>query len=345
MNSDKSNTSKIKAVSLYSGGLDSVLSAVIIASMGIDVTALVFSTPFCNMTNTGVPVDNYNPIFTKHDIKLKNVVYKKEYIDKVIKNPKHGFGSQANPCIDCHEFFFIKAFEYLNEIDGEFLITGEVVGQRPMSQMKQTLAMIDKETGLKGKILRPLSARLLPETDAEKDGMVDRSKLYAISGRGRKEQIALAKEYGITDYPEPAGGCLLTDPGIAARLKELIRFKPEYDSTDAMKLRVGRHFRINGIKIIIGRNEQDNDVIESLFDPNSEFLMEAPDFGSPLTLVEVAGDESVIETAARLTARYSDGKRENDVRVSIKHKSITEHVTVTPCGDSEYESKGINYRT
>ncbi|MDP3804786.1 MAG: hypothetical protein Q8Q87_04470, partial [Candidatus Omnitrophota bacterium] len=209
-----------KALALLSGGLDSILAAKLVLEQGIEVEAINFLTIFCTCTHKGCQHAATQAAKTLN-IPLKIFNITEEYLE-VIKNPKHGYGSNMNPCIDCRIFIFKKAKDYMKEAGASFIVTGEVLGERPMSQRRDAILLIEKEAGLKGLILRPLSAKLFEPTIPEKEGIVDRAKLLDISGRSRKPQIVLAKKFAIFDYPCPAGGCLLTDPGFAKRMKDLL---------------------------------------------------------------------------------------------------------------------------
>ena len=204
---------KIKAVVLFSGGLDSILALKLIQEQGIEVKGVNFKTPFFGLGEAFV-------IAKDLDIDLEIIDITEELL-KILKNPKYGFGKNMNPCIDCHALMFKKAGEYMNKIGASFILSGEVLGERPMSQNRNSLSIIERESGLEGKILRPLSALLLTETIPEKGGLVDRNKLLDISGRSRKRQMKMADEMGIKDYPSPAGGCKLTEPSFSKRLRTL----------------------------------------------------------------------------------------------------------------------------
>ncbi|MBD3167871.1 MAG: DUF814 domain-containing protein [candidate division Zixibacteria bacterium] len=325
-------------VALFSGGLDSTLAAIIAVDAGAKVIAVNFITPFCDCTpDDDCSVDPFEPL-QRYGIELKRIKLETDYIEEVLKYPDHGYGQWMNPCIDCHIYFILRAKDYMKEIGADFVITGEVVGQRPMSQMKPILAMIDKETDLRGKILRPLSAKILPETEMEKDGLIDRDKLHGISGRSRKEQMALAEKYGVKEYYTPAGGCLLTDPGFSIRLKELIEYKPDYNTDDINRLKVGRHFRVDGVKVIVGRDEKNNDIIHGFYQPEDDYLVEVVDYPSPLTLVEKGAPEGVIKKAGSITARYTKGRKEERVLVSVEHNGTIRQVEIAPFSEDEVES-------
>ncbi len=243
---------RVKAISLLSGGLDSMLATEIIRKQGIEVIAFNVKTPFCIPKKDGT--SEATEAANQLKVPLKVVSVGKDYL-QMLRNPKYGYGKNMNPCIDCKIFMIKKAKKYAKEIGADFLFTGEVLGERPKSQHGPALKIIEEEAGLKGKLLRPLSAKLLRETEAEKKGLVDRTKLYNIQGRSRKPQFQLAREFGITSFPAPAGGCLLTCEEYSKKLRDLFANKKRISMADVALLRVGRHFRLGKNKIIVGRNE------------------------------------------------------------------------------------------
>jgi len=307
----------IKAIGLLSGGLDSTLAVKLMMNQGIEVTALNFITPFCTCTRKGCRHEA-SRIAEKFDIPIKVVVAGGEYI-QMVKNPKHGYGKNMNPCIDCRIFMLKKAKEYMEEVGASFLFTGEVLGQRPMSQRREAMTLIEKEAGLEGLILRPLSAQFLESTIPEKEGLISREKLFRISGRCRKPQMELAEELSIKDYQCPAGGCRLTDLQFARRVREA--FEHGEDSIqDMILLRYGRHFRLpGGVKVIVGRNEEENPII-SRFAGERDLLMEVVGFGSPVTLLKDSCDERDIKTAASVCVRYSNYKGKAEVRIGCRER-------------------------
>ncbi|MEW6527890.1 MAG: tRNA 4-thiouridine(8) synthase ThiI, partial [Spirochaetota bacterium] len=249
-----------KAIALYSGGLDSLLAAAIIQKQGIEVIGLHCILPSVNPETNP---DSLKASQLAKQINLSLVFYRcdDEYA-KVIAHPKHGYGKNANPCIDCKIFFLQKAKEYMEKLNASFIITGEVVGQRPMSQYKSMLKHIEKESGLEGLLLRPLSAKLLPPTIPEQEGIVDRNSLYGIAGRSRDKQFELAEEFGITQFQSPAGGCFLTMPQIASRVKDLIEHR-SISALDLFLANVGRHYRLHEhAKIIVARNENECTILQ-----------------------------------------------------------------------------------
>jgi len=308
----------MKAIALLSGGLDSILAVKLMLEQGIEVVALNFKSPFCLCDQKG---KCYSALVAeKFKIPLKVIFKGDEYL-KTVRNPKHGHGRGMNPCIDCRIFILTKAKEYAEEIGAKFIFTGEVLNERPMSQHEGALRIIEKEAGLNGKILRPLSAKLMPETEAEKEGWVDREKLLDIKGRSRKPQIALAKDYGIADYPCPAGGCLLTEKMFVTKVRDFFKHHENATVRDMEILKKGRHFRINDNKVIVGRNESENDALEKL-KYDDDFQFEVMGAGSPITILQGEKTEEAIKKAAELTARYSDAA-DGEVEVSYGDKKIT----------------------
>jgi tRNA U34 2-thiouridine synthase MnmA/TrmU len=284
--------------------LDSTLAAKILIDHGIDLVALNFVTPFCTCNRKGCQSEA-RKVASELNIPIQIFADTKEYI-QMIKNPKHGYGKNMNPCIDCRIFIFSRAKAYMEKIGAHFIVTGEVLGERPMSQRKQAMYLIEKESDLSGLILRPLSAKLMNPTIPEEKGWVSREKLLNIQGRSRKPQISLAKEWSIHDYRCPAGGCRLTDPQFAKRFKDLLDHD-EDGITDIHLLKFGRHFRLpSGAKIIIGRNETDNISIKTQA-PNKTVLMECAErVEGPTALVRGDPNDHDILIAGALTIRYSD---------------------------------------
>jgi tRNA U34 2-thiouridine synthase MnmA/TrmU len=325
---------KIKALALLSGGLDSTLAAKLILSQGIDVVAINFVSPFCLCEKGG----GVSEAAKQLGVPLKFVDVGDEYL-KMVRKPRHGYGRNMNPCIDCRIFILRKAKKIAKEIGASFIFTGEVLGERPMSQHFKAMKIIEEEAGLKGEILRPLSARLLPETVMEKEGLVDREKLLGIRGRSRKPQIKLAEEFNITDYPGPAGGCLLTCREYANKLRDLFQHKKHYSMADVSLLKVGRHFRFSKNKIIVGRNEAENKILTAKKMVN-DYYFEVPDIGSPITVLQGAKTKSAIRTAAALTAFYSDAKSDK-VTVNFGRESLNKSKTVSIPTRAEVESLRI----
>jgi tRNA U34 2-thiouridine synthase MnmA/TrmU len=320
---------KIKALALLSGGLDSTLAVKLILEQGIEVEALNFVSPFCLCGKGGCGAVG---TAKQLGIPLKVMSVGEEYL-KVVRRPKHGYGRNMNPCIDCRIFMLKRAKKYAEETGASFIFTGEVLDERPMSQHYRALKTIEEEAGLKDEILRPLSAKLLPETHIEKKGLVDREKLLAISGRSRKPQIELAKKFNLADYPCPAGGCLLTYREFADKLRDLFTHKKHVSVADVNLLKVGRHFRFGKNKIIVGRNETENKILTAKKSPN-DYFFEVPDCGSPITLLQGPKTRKAIEKAAALTAYYSD-KKESQIRVNFGRNALDRSLIVSASNQIE----------
>jgi hypothetical protein len=296
---------------------------------GIEVEALNFVTPFCTC-NRGGEGCVARRAADEAGIPCKTISVTDELFE-VIKNPRHGYGSQMNPCLDCRTLMFSKARQHMEETGAAFVFTGEVLGQRPMSQHHRAMRIIERESGLEGRLLRPLSARLLEPTVPEREGVVDRDQLLAIEGRSRRPQMTLAEEWGISDYPCPAGGCRLTDPGFARRMRDLVRFRPDFDLKDVLLLRVGRHFRISPwAKAVAGRDEGENQAI-LMWKGDGDILFEVAGCGSPVTLLRGRAGEDEILLAAAITARYSDaGGDQIQVHYGRHYAALDESISVSP---------------
>ncbi|MCX6821600.1 MAG: tRNA 4-thiouridine(8) synthase ThiI [Candidatus Aenigmarchaeota archaeon] len=317
----------MKALVLFSGGLDSIIAVKIISEQNIDVKAINFITPFYICEKIGV-----EELAKKLKIPLKVMKIGKEYF-KILRKPKHGFGKNMNPCIDCRILMFKKAKEYAKKIKASFIFTGEVLNERPMSQSRKVLYIIDKEAGLEGKVLRPLSAKLLPATEAEKKGWVDREKLLDIQGRQRKPQIELAKKFRIDNYPSPSGGCLLTYKEFSNKVKDLFEHKKKIRIEDTDLLRIGRHFRFGKNKIIVGRNEKENEQLLKM-KGKDDYYFEVPDFMGPITILQGPKIKKTVEKAAGLTARYSDVK-EKKVSVRFGKEKLNKKIIVKSICEEE----------
>lgn len=304
----------VKAIGLFSGGLDSILAARLLQEQGIDVEVLIFGSYFFNQSGDCFAVK----VAEKNNVPYKFIDLGEEY-HEMVKNPEHGYGKNLNPCIDCKIFMLRKAKEYAEKNGADFVFTGEVLGQRPKSQHKGALITIEEEADLKGKLLRPLSAKWLQETEPEKKGLVDREKLLKINGRQRKKQLALAEKYGIKDFSTPAGGCLLTEPGYCNKLKDIIDNKQD-DDNNIKLLRLGRHFRKGKAKIIVGKNQEDNENILSL-KKEGDLIFEVEDVPGPTTILRGDNSEDIIKIAAQITARYSKAKK-YPVNVKYGDKSL-----------------------
>ena len=296
---DPNRKKSVSALGLLSGGLDSMLAAELLRRQGVDVTAIIFTTPFFGSSRGEQAAKQLGIPYRIEDITTDHLV--------MVKAPKYGYGKNMNPCIDCHAMMFTKAGELMQQLGADFLFSGEVLGQRPMSQNSKALRSVEKSSGFEDLILRPLSAKLLPETEPERKGLVDRETLLDIQGRSRKVQIELAVEWGIQDFPSSGGGCLLTDPVFSVRLKELFDHMPEADATEVEKLKYGRHFRLpGGSKVIVGRHKADNEALEPLAG-TGDLLLRHLDVPGPLTLLDKGAPPGDVEMAASITARYGKG--------------------------------------
>ncbi len=328
------NSGKVKAVALYSGGLDSTLAILQMMKYGVEVEAVKFLTHFgCDAVDSSSCGSDPYPAAEQFGFKVKLAHLGQKFID-IVKNPRFGHGKNMNPCIDCRLVMLGEVKSYMETSGGDFVITGEVLGQRPMSQRKFTLDLIARECGLEGRLVRPLSGRLLAPTVPEKEGLIKREWLLDIQGRSRKRQMKLAEEFGLKSYPNPAAGCLLTDKRYSDRLRDLLKYKPDIDFNDLNLLRVGRHFRLNDdAKLIVGRDESENDIIDSLM-RDGDCRLEALDFGSPVGLLRGRYDDAVLQTAASVVARYCDGKNEKILRVAYEDSSGDGSLQTAPAQDA-----------
>ena len=334
-------TQQRKAVALISGGLDSLLAARVVMEQGVHVEGINFFTGFCVEGHTHAirkqdklrPKRN-NALWSAEQlgIKLHIIDIIDEYKDVVI-NPKHGYGANLNPCLDCKIFMVGKAREWIEENGFDFIITGEVIGQRPMSQRKDTMPVVARDSGAEDRLVRPLCARNLPATYPENEGWLQRDKLYAFNGRSRKPQMALAKQFGFEDYAQPAGGCcFLTDKQYSVKLSDLwsTRGKREYDLDDIMLLKVGRHLRPRpNFKIIVGREEGENRFMEGYRKRFTHML--STSHTGPLVLLDgedIGKDD--LELAARLTARFGQGRDTALVTVEVHDKGVKQTMDVVP---------------
>ena len=307
----------MKAIALISGGLDSSLAARIIHDLGIELLAFNNRSPFC-LCNHRSSVGCINSALTaanRLNLKLVSVNVTEEIL-KIVKKPKFGYGSNMNPCIDCRILLFKKAKECMQKEGASFIVTGEVLGQRPMSQRIFTIRLIEKEAGLDGLVVRPLCAKLLKPTIPEESGWIDRNKLLGINGRGRKQQISMAREFGINDYPCPSGGCLLTDPGFSRRLKDLMRYTPDFSPDDINLLKIGRHFRVSqNAKLAVGRNEIENQKMINLAIPGDYIFMPEEDVAGPTCLGRGEFSQETIDLSCGIASRYCDLERSVGARL------------------------------
>lgn len=296
-----------KALLLFSGGLDSLLAAKLLMEQGIEVLGLTFLSYFFGAKQAQKSA-------SKIGLELKIVDFSQKHLD-LVKSPKHGYGKGANPCIDCHTLMLKRAKQIMDQKDFDFVATGEVLGERPMSQNKKALEIVKRESSLDGYLLRPLSAKLLKKTIPEKEGLVDRDKLLDISGRSRKRQMKLAEKYGIKEYPTPAGGCLLCEVEFGKKMHQLMEKNPDFEGNDVKLLKVGRHFWAQSqpkVKIVVGREEEENKRIKDLAQ-KKDILIEMKNYPGPQTLVRNYSSEKIssetLSQARSLTKYYSTKSR------------------------------------
>ncbi len=309
---------QIKGLGLCSGGLDSILSALVLKRQGIDVTWVNFETPFFSSNSAKKASDMTN-------IPLITLDITDEYME-MMKDPKAGFGKNMNPCMDCHALMFAKAGEMLSKRGFDFLFSGEVLGQRPKSQNRNSLRYVEKNSGFDGQILRPLCAKRLPETKVEQNGLVDREQLLDITGRSRKVQMQLAKEFGVTEYPSPAGGCLLTDIGFSNRLRDLMMTQKIFEKRELFYLKNGRHFRLDKTtKVIVGRSKYDNKHLLKHFNSKKDLLIKHATLAGPDVILTGDKSEENIQTAAMICASYTKAKpgERSDICIDMDHQKET----------------------
>ncbi|MDD4938989.1 MAG: tRNA 4-thiouridine(8) synthase ThiI [Candidatus Omnitrophica bacterium] len=334
----------MKAITLISGGLDSTLATRIIQEIGLELIALNTISPFClcNRRSSKGCLHGANSAAKQLGLKLISVDVTNDFLE-IVKNPKHGYGSNMNPCIDCRILLFKKAKELMASEGASFVITGEVLGQRPMSQKLNTMRLIEKESGLEGLVLRPLSARVLEETIPEKRGWLSREKLLAINGRGRREQMDLAAKLGINDYPCPSGGCLLTDPEFSKRLKDLMKYGG-FNLENIQLLKIGRHFRLDEkTKLIVGRNEKENEILLSFAKEYDHLFMPGDNLAGPTSLGKGIFNEELLKLSCGITCRYCDINGERNAEIIYKKHSEKEDkiLAVSPLEETKLLSLRI----
>ncbi len=330
---------KGKTLSLLSGGLDSILASRILMEQGVEVVGLHFITPFFGYGKKGRESHYEEQFLQLYGIQSHIFDVSDEYIE-ILRNPRYGYGRCFNPCIDCKIFFLRKAKEMMEEEEADFLTTGEVLGQRPMSQRRDTLRIIERDSGTEGILLRPLSAKNLKPTRPELEGLVDRERLLDLSGRGRKPQMKLAAEMGIRHYPQPAGGCLLTDPEMGARIQKYFSRSCRITVNDLLLLQVGRHFHLpGGQHLIVGRMEEENKRLAQLGGDDAFFLRVAGSPG-PLGLIRGTMKREDLDLAASLIARYSKARGQEKVEVVFGESPDTHcgRVTVAPAHDGKLQA-------
>ena len=308
---------KIKAIALISGGLDSAIATKMVIDQGIEVIALNFHSPFCTCASANSKHNQCGAMYfaQKLQIPMRSIVKGEDYLE-LSQHPKFGYGKNMNPCIDCRIHILEKTKEVMQETGAEFIVTGEVLGQRPKSQMLHALMTIEKTAGLEGKILRPLSAQLLPPTLMEKSGLIDRDKLLNIRGRRRNIQVELGREYNLIEQYCAGGGCKLTDRNFANKLRDYFAHTSNPTMKDMKFLKIGRHFRVNGLKIITGRDETENIKLEA-WAGDKDVILTVKDVMGPCTLVFNPQTQEDLKIPAQLTLRYSDSVLESD-QISVK---------------------------
>ena len=336
----------IKAIGLVSGGLDSALAVAVVKRLGVDVLALHvsigYSPAFMRREVAGespadLAAEGAVRMSAAFGVPVRMLDVTEEYFD-VLLHPRHGYGANANPCIDCHLFMIRKAKEVMDREGARFVFTGEVLGQRPMSQNYKALELIDRECGLEGLLLRPLSARLLPETAAERNGWIRRDALLDIQGRSRRRQMELARELQVTGYSSPAGGCMLTDENYARKLKDWMKYRGASALTheETLLFSVGRHFRVSpSVKIVVGRREAENLYLERAW--RGEWLAFPLDGPGPTVLVQGATTDDDLRLGASLVARYCDAKASPSVRVAVRRGEEEKIFEVAPASEDLVE--------
>lgn len=329
----------IKAIGLFSGGLDSMLAIRLMQEQGLDIEVLHYIIGFemlhieRQVRHKAAEVDRA-VIERQLGAAIRDIDVSEEFL-RVALRPKHGYGAEMNPCIDCKIFMLRQAKAYMEARQAQFIFTGEVVGQRPMSQQSRTLKFIEEKSGLQGYLLRPLSAKILAPTIPEERGWVDRNRLLDISGRGRHAQIALARQYHF-DYQQPAGGCLLNDPNFARRLKDLLAHKPEdaLTAADVQMLKLGRHLRLSdALKIIVGRHEVDNEMLERY--AAGRWTAAARDVNGPFVVIDGEPTAEQCELIARITVNYTKAKHAAQATVDFSRNG--EHRAVTIAPDAQFD--------
>lgn len=312
-----------KALALFSGGLDSQLAVCVLQEQGIYVEAITYKSPFFNIEKSQKAAKDLG---IKHHI----IDFSKEIVE-LVQNPPHGLGKAMNPCIDCHTQMIQKAGDLLKEWGFDFLVTGEVLAQRPMSQNKQSLGVVARCSNYEDLLLRPLSAALLPPTQPTREGWVDPAKLPAISGRGRTQQIKLAEKFGIKEYPAPAGGCLLTEENFGNKLKDLLDHEgPDAHNANVWLLPIGRHLRLSDtVKIIVGSDARENDLLEEKATEN-DFIIYCPDVPGPSVIAPANTNDEQIKMAASICARYAKTPADKPVTVQINQNETSYTLTTHP---------------
>ncbi len=328
----------MKAIALISGALDSILAATVVKKLGLEVEGVHFRVPFVLRTERAVREHERQIAQQSQESGVPiEIVYLGDEFLAMVRHPKFGRGKNMNPCIDCRIMMLRKAREIMEKRGASFLVTGEVVAQRPMSQHRNTMFRIEKEAGVEGLLLRPLSARVLPETVPEQRGWIDRSKLYDFNGRGRRQQIDAAIMLGLVHFPQPAGGCLLADPRFSHRLKDLIK-SGEYDMPNVELLKVGRHFRLSpSARLVVGRDERDNAVITGLARQDDYILIPEESVAGPTALLRGVPSEETVQLAARIVSRYCDRGGGTSCGIVIRSSGEARAIVAEASPPAEFE--------
>ncbi|MBM4148311.1 MAG: tRNA 4-thiouridine(8) synthase ThiI [Lentisphaerae bacterium] len=327
-----------RALSLLSGGLDSQLAILVLRGQGVDVTAVAFDSPFFDTTRARKAAEGLGVPLLVLDFT--------DDILRILRKPKHGFGACMNPCIDCHTQMVRCAGEEAARSGFDFVATGEVLDQRPMSQNRRCLGIVANESGYADILVRPMSAKLLAETKPEREGLIDRNRLLGFSGRTRRPQMALAREYGLADYPTPAGGCRLTEPNFCARLRDLIEHEGITDRRSLELLKCGRHFRLGpATKLILGRDEKDNAMIEQRASECDALMIPGDDIPGPTGLLPASADGDAIRLAAGLLAHYSDCPPGKALCVIVKTAAGVQTMDAVPVGQDAVDANMIELKT
>ncbi len=328
---------KGRAFSLLSGGLDSLLATRLIMSQSIEVIGLHFITPFFDYDKKGREKEFAERYRDLYRIEARIIDVSEGFL-RVVRHPRYGYGKNFNPCIDCKIFLFSQAKSLMEKEKVDFLVTGEVLGQRPMSQRRDTLRIVERDSGTEGILLRPLCAKNLKPTKPELEGLVDREKLLALSGRSRRPQIRLADEMGLQNYPTPAGGCMLTDPIMAGRIRKFFSQNLEVSVEDIPLLTLGRQFQFpNGARLIIGRREEENHRLAACFREGDLFL-KIQSIPGPLGLLRGNKDREGLHLAASIVARYSKAKEWQTVEIQFEGPGNSSGlILVTPATDEQID--------
>lgn len=325
---------KVKAVGMISGGLDSILAAKVVKDLGVEVHGVYFAMPWgCCDKTTALEAA------TQIGISFIVLQLDERYLE-MVRKPRHGYGSAMNPCVDCRIHMFSRAGQYMRHIGADFVFTGEVLGQRPMSQMRHSMKSIEKGAGLEGRLLRPLSAHLLEPTIPETEGLIDRNRLLGLSGRSRKDQIEMAGGLNITAYNQPAGGCLLTDKNFAARMKDTLKHGYR-NFRETIALKWGRHFRLSPeFKAILGRDEEENETLIRHAHPDDHVMKMSDDRGPTLILKGYNLAPEILATAAGLIQKFSRLKDQAPVEMNYwqcRNKNDVRRVVARAIDEPEIE--------